>query len=119
MADDKRLLDEVMALAETAKALADARARLSSTHLALAEAMLLRLQIDRGDSLSYRNTCVAALASACAVESAASALRRLDDKHRITVDGPAVAKAMAHVRKCRGEVGLRIRLACWWHHPSA
>jgi hypothetical protein len=116
MADDKRLLDEVTALAETAKALADARVRLSSAHLGLAEAMLLRLQVDRGDSLSYRNTCVAALSSARAVESAALALRRLDDKHRVTVDRPAVAKAMSHVRKCRSEVGLRIRLACWLRH---
>ncbi len=54
MADDKRLLGEVMVLAETAKVLADARARLSSARLGLAEAMLLRLQADRGDSLGYR-----------------------------------------------------------------
>jgi hypothetical protein len=107
--EDRRQLDEAMALAELALGLTTARKTLTDASLELCNASLRRLNITPAAEGEYREACAEVLTSARAVEAAAATLRRLGDRMRVAADEDSVAKALALAIQSREGIEIHIR----------
>jgi len=107
--EDRRQLDEAMALAELAVELTTARKTVADTSLELCHVTLNQLNIDPGAAGEYRKACAEVLGRARAVEMAAATLRRLGDKLRVAADQESVAKALALATKSREGIEIHLR----------